>query len=175
MKTKFRYNPESCKYEPIIVTGKIFLKKSLVFLTVSFAIGLFGLIYFNSKYPLWDETQLKQENQSLKTEWEIVNDNLKKVSNELLALEQNDDNNYRSILDLGPLPASMREAGMGGRERANALLHYPLIKSSLEKAVKIRSRLDIEGQSLDELEHELTQKEKMWAARQPYNRSAIKT
>ena len=114
---------------------------------------------------MWDETQLNLENQGLKTEWDIVNDHLKMVSTELTALEQNDDNNYRSILDLGPLPVSMREAGVGGRERAHAFLQYPLIKSSLEKAEKLQNRLDIEGQSLDELEIELTQKEKMWAAR----------
>ncbi len=165
MKAKFLYNPETCKYEPIIVTGKAFLKKSLVFLAVAFGIGLCGLIYFNSKYPLWDETQLQQENQALVTAWDIVNDHLKTVSNELAELEQNDDNNYRSILDLGPLPASMREAGVGGREKAHALVRYPLIKSSLERAEKLRNRLDIEGQSLDELQTELTHKEKMWAAR----------
>ncbi len=165
LKTRFLYNPDTCKYEPIIVTGKVFLQKSIVFLTVALAIGFCGVIYFNSKYPLWDETQLKLANRVLKTEWDILNDHLRKVSGKLAMLEQNDDQNYRSILDLGPLPSSMREAGVGGREKAIAFIRYPLIKYSLEKAEKLKNRLDIESQSLDELENELKEKEKMWASR----------
>ena len=165
MKSKFRYNPETCKYEPIVVTGKIFLRNTARFFAAAFGIGLCALVYFNHHYPLWDETQLQIENQALKTEWDVADDRLERVSKELAALEQTDDNNYRSILDLGPLPASMREAGVGGREKASSVISYPLIKSSLEKAEKLQNRLDIEGQSLEELENELTEKEKMWAAR----------
>lgn len=165
MKTRFRYNPETCKYDPIIVTGKVFMINTMTFLLVAFVIGLCGLIYYNKHYPLWDETQLQVENLALKTEWEVADDRLEKVSRELAELEQVDDNDYRSILDLGPLPASMREAGVGGREKTYSVISYPLIKTSLEKAEKLKNRLDIEGQSLDALENELSQKEKMWAAR----------
>jgi len=138
LKTEFSYNPETCRYEPILVTGKVFFKKAIGFLSASFLIGVCGLIYYNSKYPLWDEIQLKSENQALKTEWDVLDDNLKKISTELATLEQNDDNNYRSILDLGPLPASMREAGVGGREKAYASIRYSLIKTSLEMADKLK-------------------------------------
>jgi hypothetical protein len=165
LKTEFSYNPETCRYEPILVTGKVFFKKALGFLATSLLIGVSGLIYYNSKYPLWDEIQLKRENQALKTEWDILDDNLKKISTELATVEQNDDNNYRSILDLGPLPASMREAGVGGREKAYASIRYSLIKTSLERADKLKNRLDIEDQSLDALNKELKEKEKRWASR----------
>jgi len=165
LKTEFSYNPETCRYEPVLVTGKVFFKKAIGFLSASFLIGVCGLIYYNSKYPLWDEIQLKSENQALKTEWDILDDNLKKISTELATLEKNDDNNYRSILDLGPLPASMREAGVGGREKAYASIRYSLIKTSLEMADKLKNRLDIEDQSLDALNKELTEKEKRWASR----------
>jgi murein DD-endopeptidase MepM/ murein hydrolase activator NlpD len=137
----------------------------MVFLSVSFLIGLIGLIYFNSKYPLWDETKLQLENLALRTEWDIVNDRVQQLSEKLTAVEQNDDNNYRSILDLGPLPASIREAGVGGREKTYAQVRYPLIRNLMEKAEKLKNRLAIETQSLDELDKELKQKEKMWASR----------
>jgi murein DD-endopeptidase MepM/ murein hydrolase activator NlpD len=165
LKTEFSYNPETCRYEPVLVTGKVFFKKAIGFLAASFLIGVCGLVYYNSKYPLWDEIQLKSENQALKTEWDVLDDNLKKISTELATLEQNDDNNYRSILDLGPLPASMREAGVGGREKAYASIRYSLIKMSLEMADKLKNRLDIEDQSLDALNKELKEKEKRWASR----------
>ena len=165
MKTEFLYNPGTCRYEPIIVTGKVFFKQALIFLAVSFLIGLCGLLYYDSKYPLWDEVQLNRENQALKTEWDVLGEDLKKISGELATMEQNDDNNYRSILDLGPLPASMREAGVGGREKVYASIRYSLIKTSLEMADKLKNRLDIEDQSLDALSKELLEKEKRWASR----------
>jgi murein DD-endopeptidase MepM/ murein hydrolase activator NlpD len=165
LKTEFLYNPGTCKYEPIIVTGKVFFKKAINFLAFSFLIGLGGLLYYDSKYPLWDEVQLNRENQALKTEWDVLDESLKKISVELATMEQNDDNNYRSILDLGPLPASIREAGVGGREKVYASIRYSLIKTSLELADKLKNRLDIEDQSLDALSKELTEKEKRWASR----------
>ncbi len=165
MRTEFRYDPATCRYEPVIVTGKVFFRKAMLFLFVSFLIGLAGLIYYNQKYPLWDEVQLKNENQALRTEWDILNSDIQRISNRLGSMENNDDNNYRSILDLDPLAATIREAGVGGRERAYTRIPYNLIKNSLEKAEKLKNRLDIEDQSLNELDKELAQKEKRWAAR----------
>src|SRR6187399_42225 len=97
------YNTETCKYEPVIITGKRFTRKSIRFLSISFLLGLGGLIYFNSLYPLWDETLLKEKNQKLKTEWRVLNGKLDKASAQLSIFEQNDDNNYRMILDMEPL------------------------------------------------------------------------
>jgi murein DD-endopeptidase MepM/ murein hydrolase activator NlpD len=165
VKSNFRYNPETCKYEPVIVTGKTLAKNTFLFLGISFFIGLCGLIYFNSKYPLWDETQLNIQNQALKTSWEILNEDLERTSSQLAILEQTDDHTYRAILDLEPLSASMREAGVGGREKVSARIAYPLIRTSFEKQEKIKNRLDIETQSMQLLKDELAKKEKMWASR----------
>ena len=165
MKSNFRYSPETCKYEPVIVTGKVIAKKAFVFLGISFFIGLSCLIYFNTKYPLWDETQLNMKNQALRTAWEILNEEVDRTSNQLTVLEQNDDHTYRAILDLEPLPASMREAGVGGHEKASASIFYSLIKTTFEKQEKVKNRLDIELQSLQKLKDELTKKEIMWASR----------
>jgi len=159
------YNPETCKYEPVIITGKRFTRNSIRFLSISFLLGLGGLIYFNSLYPLWDETLLKEKNQKLKTEWRVLNGKLDKASAQLSILEQNDDNNYRMILDMEPLSATIREAGVGGREKESSSIRFPLIRRAYEKAEKIKSRLDIEIQSLEELGKQLENKEKMWASR----------
>src|SRR6478735_5514296 len=130
----YTYNSETCKYEPIIVTGKRFTKNSVRFLSISFLLGMLGLIYFNSKYPLWDETLLKEENQKLKTEWRVLYGRLNKASQQLTVLEQNDDHNYRMILDMEPLSSSIREAGVGGREKEWNSIPFPLIRGGYEKA-----------------------------------------
>jgi hypothetical protein len=162
---RFTYNPETCKYEPIVVTGKKFSRKAGLFLSISFALGAIGLIIFNQKYPYRDETLLQEENHSLKTQWRVLNNKLERASGSLANLEQADDQNYRVILDLEPLPKSVREAGVGGRVAESASIIYPLIRTAYEKIEKLKNRIDIEIQSFNKLNKELSDKEKMWAAR----------
>ncbi len=69
----------------------------------------------------------------------------------------------------------MREAGVGGREKAYASIGYSLIKISLEMADKLKNRLDIEDQSLDALNKELAEKEKRWLRDRLSSLSATKT
>ncbi len=123
------------------------------------------LVIFNANYEEVDITLLKRENASLQSDWDVLYKKLDKASQELTALEQTDDNNYRIILDLDPLGQSVREAGVGGRQKENARIKYPLIKVGYDKVDKISNRLDIEFQSFEELGNELAMKEKMWASR----------
>jgi hypothetical protein len=176
-KIRYTYNQETCKYEPIIITPKAFGKKALHFLGICFVIGLTGSIYFHFKYPFLDETLQQQENALLKAEWQILSKQFERSSDQLTALEKNDDNNYRVILDLDPLSSSQREAGVGGREKESASIEYLFIKNVFIKAEKIKNRLDIETQSMEQLKIELSKKQRMWASRpaiQPINNKDLK-
>lgn len=164
-KVHYIYNNETCKYEPVVISPKVAGRKLLIFMSISLLIGLVGLTYFNYRFPLIDETLQAEKNQKLKTEWKVLYKQLERTSNQLSALEHNDDKNYRVILDLEPLDESQREAGVGGREKESESIHYPLIRTAYEQAEKIKNRLDIEAQSLQQLMNELTRKEKMWASR----------
>lgn len=162
---RYLYNAETCKYEPVVVSPKVAARKVGYFLGISLLIGIAGLIYFNAKYPLLDETLQAQLNHELRAEWRVLYKQLDRTSTQLSTLEHNDDNNYRVILDLEPLDKSQREAGVGGREKASESITYPLVKYAYELAEKIKNRLDIETQSLKQLQTELEKKEKMWASR----------
>jgi murein DD-endopeptidase MepM/ murein hydrolase activator NlpD len=176
-KVSYTYNTVTCKYDAVIVTPRSFGKATLRFLAVSFLIGLAGSMYFHFRYPYLDETLQAQENGYLKTEWNLLNKRLAISSHQLSALEKNDDHNFRVILDLDPLSASQREAGVGGRPKESATIEYPLIKDAYDKTAKIKNRLDIEWQSIEQLKKELGKKERMWASRpaiQPINNKDLK-
>ncbi|MFZ5971835.1 MAG: M23 family metallopeptidase [Bacteroidota bacterium] len=165
MAAHYRYNPDTCKYEPIVVTGRVFAKRAFAFLGISFLLGAASLLYFNYRYPDWDETQLRNENEALKSEWQVLQDQLKETDHKLAQLEDNDDNTYRAILDLSPLGAAVREGGVGGREKENADIPYLLIRDTYEHTDKILTRLGIERQSFEELFTQLSIKEQKWASR----------
>ncbi|MCB0492742.1 MAG: M23 family metallopeptidase [Cyclobacteriaceae bacterium] len=164
-KVDYVYNTKTCRYEPVVINSQIVLRRLGRFIGISFMIGVMALLVFNANYPSVDETMLISKNQSLKSDWEVLDKKLENAARELAALEQTDDHNYRVILDLEPLAQSVREAGVGGREKENASIKYPLIKEGYEKAEKIKNRLDIEIQSFEQLGKELAYKERMWASR----------
>lgn len=164
-KIKYTYNVETCRYEPVVITGNHFFQHTLRFLGISFLMGFVGLLFYNSNNPLRDEVVLDEENQTLRTEWQLLHTELDQVSQQLAVLEQNDDDNYRMILDLEPLPSSVREAGVGGRAKAYEEISFPLIRNAYEKAEKLKNRLAIESQSFNELNREFDLKEKKWASR----------
>jgi murein DD-endopeptidase MepM/ murein hydrolase activator NlpD len=172
MALRYHYNPESCRYDPIIVSPRDFLKNTFRFLGISLCLGLCGLIYYNHKYPYLDEVIQSLENNKLKTEWQSLQNQLKSTSQQLAELENNDDRNFRVILDLEPLSPTEREAGVGGREKSTANIEYPIIRSALDLSEKIKNRLTVEVQSMDELKKTLLSKQKEWASRpaiQPIN------
>lgn len=174
---RYTYNLETCRYEPIIVTVKTFGASIGRFLSVAFFIGLAGSIYFHFQYPFLDETIHLEENVKLNAAWQVINKQLTRSAEQLSAIEKNDDQNYRVILDLEPLSASQREAGVGGREKESASIPYILIRQGYEKSEKIKNRVDIEMQSMEQLQKELEKKEKMWASRpaiQPINNKDLK-
>jgi murein DD-endopeptidase MepM/ murein hydrolase activator NlpD len=160
----YHYNEETCKYEPIIIRGRAFFRRVLFFLIASYCIGLAGLLYFNYKYPSWDETELQNEKGILMAQWKNLDDQVRQASNRLTSLENIDDNTYRTILDLNPLDSAERAAGVGGREREAADIFYPVIRSGYERIAKLDARLDIEKQSFDKLLADLHNKEKKWAS-----------
>lgn len=164
-KVDYVYNPKTCRYEPVLVTSQLLLRRLSRFMGISFMIGVVGLLVFNANYPSVDETLLIGRNETLKSDWKVLYKKLDIAAKELTALEQTDDHNYRVILDLEPLAQSVREAGVGGREKENANIKNYIIKQGYEKAEKIKNRLDIEIQSFEQLGQELAFKERMWASR----------
>jgi murein DD-endopeptidase MepM/ murein hydrolase activator NlpD len=165
MALRYHYNPETCRYEPIVVAPRVFFKKALRFLGISLLIGACGLLSYNYNYPLLDESNLIKENQNLKAEWQVINSKLKQTSDKLASIENNDDNNLRVILGMEPLSATQREAGVGGREKASAEITYPLIRDAVNFSDKIKNRLTLEANSMNELKEQLVHNEKEWASR----------
>lgn len=166
-KILYRYNTETCKYEPIIQSGKQVLRKTLKFLSVAFLLGIFGFTYFNVNYKSLDEIVLNKENEELKLEWEILQEKINGLSVTLTKLENDDDNYYRVVLDLEKLDEAIRDGGAGGSQK------YELPKSENVKEIalayqqlnKISSRLEVETQSLMEIDNKATRFEDMMVTR----------
>lgn len=178
-KIRYYYNTETCKYEPIKATGKAVFLNILGFLSVSLIIAL-GLIYlYRANFTSFKESRLLSKNHDLKVEWNILNEKLQNAYTSINELEFKDDKIYRVILDTEPIPATVREGGVGGHDKYEGLMSLEenqMIIDAYKSIDDLKKKLYIQSKSYDQLSNLLTEKEKMWASRpaiQPINNKEL--
>jgi murein DD-endopeptidase MepM/ murein hydrolase activator NlpD len=167
VRRKFTYNPQTCQYEPEFLTGKKLLKKlfQFFFLSSVAATGLF--FWYINRYAPIEEQYLHDKNYALQAEWESLQKNIDIAYTQLHELVNQDDKNYRVILDLQPLTKEVREAGVGGVEPTylSEVKQYNLIVETYKHFEKLKHQVDVEKQSFDELSKTVETKRAMWASR----------
>lgn len=167
MKRVFIYNPTTCQYEPQFLTGRKLFKKLIQFFSFSLlaAIGLFA--WYVNRYAPLEEQYLEQENYALHAEWSSLEKQIESASNHLSQLIDQDDKNYRVILDLQPLGSEEREAGSGGAVPLYMaeVKQYSLISDTYSRFERLKHQLDVEKQSFEELNKVVATKRNMWASR----------
>jgi murein DD-endopeptidase MepM/ murein hydrolase activator NlpD len=166
---KYYYDTESCKYERIKVSkGDIFINfLGFLFLGVIVAVGLIFVYFTNFDSP--KEALLKKENQELILKYELLNKEIAQVDKILNALQTRDDDIYRTIFEASPIPESVREAGVGGANKYQALIDEDLeeenlILSVFQKIDKIKKKMYIQSKSYDEILRMANDKAKMLAS-----------
>ncbi len=166
-RTKFSYNPETCKYEPYVPSKQTIRKQSIIFISLSFLLALGCYWGFIKYFGSLDEQRLTRKNLVLKVQWKILEERTTKALSNLKELAEKDDENYRVILDAEPLPTEVREAGSGGREKNidPALQAQPHVLQAYNTLEKLGQQVEVEVQSYDELNKLLNKKISMWASR----------
>ncbi|MEM7109177.1 MAG: M23 family metallopeptidase [Bacteroidota bacterium] len=181
-KVRYYYNTETCKYEPIKVTKTGMFWNFMGFMSISFVLAL-GLIYmYRSNFTPIKESVLRSENEQLKLDWAILNDDLRTANNHVEELEFKDDHIYRVILDTEPIPPTIRSGGTGGHDRYGSLSEKQLsdprrIIKAYREVDGLKKKLYIQSKSYDEISALLEEKERIWSSRpaiQPINNKEVK-
>jgi len=177
-RTRYIYNPETCKYEPVYLKGKALRNSVLTFLGGSLVLALVGYGIYIRYVGSMDEMILKERNVKLKIEWQILEERMANAYSSLHELIDKDDHNYRVILDSNPLEPNIREAGIGGSEKfnANEIKDFPIVLNSYTNLLHLKNQLDVEVQSYEELKAMVEDKVEAWASRpaiQPINNKQL--
>lgn len=153
-KYKYKYNPQTVKYEKVKLTWK---DKFFRFLTYFFATIVIAVAYnlvFSAFFDTPKEKGLKRENEQLKLQYEILNKRFDLVENTLQDLQQRDNNIYRVIFETDPIPPSIREAGYGGTERYKKLKNLEnseLVVKTAKRLDKLSKQLYVQSRSYDQI------------------------
>jgi murein DD-endopeptidase MepM/ murein hydrolase activator NlpD len=151
---KYKFNPESLSFDKIRLGFRAVLLRLLAYFIGSLIIaGIYGLlfaIFFDSP----KEKALRREIDQLTIQYEMMNRDMDNVEKVISHLEQTDDNLYRTIFEAEPIPATLREGGIGGVNRYKELEGYDnsrIIVETAKRLDKIRKEIYVQSKSFDNL------------------------
>ncbi len=179
---KYYYDTKTCKYERVVNTKSDFLINIAGFMLLSMVFtGIFFAVYMRF-FDSPKEVILKKENEELKLNYDLVNNQLADINNIVSSLKDRDDNIYRVIFETKPLPASIRNAGSGGVDKYKEILNLEFDKNKLitktyEHIDQLKKQLYVQSKSYDELAELARKKEEMLSsipAIQPLSNKTLK-
>lgn len=179
---KYYYDTESCRYERIKVTTWDIIWNMLGFLSISLVMAL-GIVYVYIVYfESPEEAELRKENQQMQMYYDLLAQEMKETSDMLDDLQKRDDNIYRVIFGVDPIPEEVRKAGTGGADRYKDLMESgskraELVKSNYQRLDKLKKQMYIQTKSYDDIIELAKSKEEMLAslpAIQPVSNEQLK-
>jgi murein DD-endopeptidase MepM/ murein hydrolase activator NlpD len=115
-KEKYYFNPETLRFERNNPSLRKRLTDISLYLSVIILVAIVLRVGFDGYLDSPKIGHFSLQNQKLKSEYNQLNQKIAKAELLLQEVQKRDDKLYRSVLDLGPLPSSVREAGYGGSE-----------------------------------------------------------
>ncbi len=153
-KEKFKFNPESLKYDRIEFNSSDKLLRVLAYFGGSLILAFLYILVFSQFFGTPKERKLKRENHQLVSQFEIMTVKLDQIQTVIADLEERDDNLYRTIFEAEPISNSVRVQGVGGVDRYAKLDGFDYSDLVIETAKELDAltrRVYIQSKSYDDL------------------------
>ena len=168
-KVKYYYDSENLAYRKI--KTKSVKKVGLVLLFIV-ASALFGFLTFlvllNTPYFETPKDRLQaRELDNLKLHYAILNKKIDELNAVTAAIEDRDNNLYRTYFNTAPISDKERKAGFKSKSRYAELEGFDnseLVKNTTERVDVLRKELVIQSQSLDKILKLAQEKDKLLSA-----------
>lgn len=155
-KIKYYYDTETCKYERLktSVSDVVINTAGFIILSLVFATGL--LFAYNNFFKSPREQYLTRENKELNFYYKLMSKEMTEMDKVLTALQEKDDQVYRSIFETKPLASSIRNSGTGNMDNYRILLEknlsrQDLILSTLDKLNKLKKKAYVQSKSYEDI------------------------
>jgi murein DD-endopeptidase MepM/ murein hydrolase activator NlpD len=153
-RTKYKFNPESLSFDKIRLGIGEILMRFLAYFIGSVLIAVVYWIIFAAFFDSPKEKALEREVQQLTIQYDLINREMGEIEGVLDDLQKTDDNLYRTIFEAEPIPATLREGGVGGVNRYKSLEGYRnsnLVIETAGRLDKIRKKVYLQSKSFDDL------------------------
>ena len=166
-KPKYSFNPESLSYDQIKLSPRQkilkFLRGAVLLLSVSFVFLLVLSLFFDTP----GEKIQQRENKQLLYQYELLNKKVESMEQSMDEIQQHDDNIYRLIFGIDPVPENIRKAGVGGSNPYKELEQYSKSELLIETSKKIDNltrRMVVQTESYDNIMKLVQDKERFLAS-----------
>jgi Membrane proteins related to metalloendopeptidases len=152
--TRYKFNPDSVSFDKIRLGIAALLLRFLAYFIGSLIFALIYWIIFASFFDSPKEKALKREVEQMTIQYDLIHREMANVESVLEDLQKTDDNLYRTIFEAEPIPATLREGGIGGVNRYEALEGYSnsnLVIETANRLDKIRKKVYVQSKSFDDL------------------------
>lgn len=165
--SRYKFNPESLSFDKIKLGFRAVLMRSLAYLVASILIALIYYIIFAIFFDSPKEKALLREIEQLTLQYDLIQRDMSDLEKVIGQLQETDDNLYRTIFEAEPIPATLREGGVGGVNRYKELEGYnksDIVIETTKRLDKIRKKIYIQSKSFDDLIVLANKKEEMLGA-----------
>jgi murein DD-endopeptidase MepM/ murein hydrolase activator NlpD len=148
---KYYINPETLRYERVKLTRKQLYRYLGIFTFGLISLAVLMRFGFERLYPTPRQVIYQRQNTILRSDYATLNVQLQEVESQLLDLRNRDDQFYRAILSLEPIPSSIRSAGTGGSVRDQHLMNLrepEMVLGVSQRIEKISNKVKIQSSSL---------------------------
>ncbi|HEX4852090.1 MAG TPA: M23 family metallopeptidase [Puia sp.] len=179
-KIKYFYNTNTLRYEKLETPLRVTLLRILGFFSASIvtAVILVSLAY--RYFPSANEKRLMQKNETLKDDYYVLNEKVKKLQDQMVELEKRDNDVYRSIFEANPIPDSARAKALAQQEEiklVSAMDQDNLSTSIATTLNNLTARINFQTKSYNEINGFIKNKEILLActpAIQPVSNKDLK-
>jgi len=153
-KIKYRFNPESLKYDKVKTSVRRTIAKAFTFLTATVAITILYYLIYSQFFQTPKERILLREINQMTGNYATLTQNLQQIEDVLADIQQRDSNLYRTIFESEPVPQTVLQAGNGGVNRYEALEGYfnsDLMVETTRRSELLLKQLQIQTKMMDEM------------------------
>jgi len=166
-KIKYHFDSNTLTFKKVRLVRKQIIFRFLFFLIVTGSAALILNVLYSSFYPTPKVAMLVEDQNTVLAKYDILNAKIAEIDHVIADIEHRDDYVYRTIFEMDPIPATVREAGFGGVNRYvefENLDNAEILINTHKKLDVLSKKLYIQTKSFDKVIEYARNKEKMLAA-----------
>jgi len=153
-RTKYFLNPETLLFEKVRLPLRVKIRNGIICVVALLGIAAGGRLLLDKKFDSPRIKYFTERNAELRGTYEQLNDSINAAEMLLADIQLRDDEMYRSVFDMKPIPSSVREAGFGGSENYEGMLfshNEKIVSNTARKLEKLSTKARIQSKSLEDL------------------------
>lgn len=166
-KIKYFYNTNTLRYEKLVTPLRVKLLRVFGFIAATLVTAALVIAIAYRYFPSGNEKRLRQENDELKDNYNILSAQIQQLNQKLSDIEKRDNDVYRVIFESTPIPDSARAKAIAVDEEVKLVQRMnedQLGKSIAVSLSNIANRIAFQQKSFGEIAEMIKNKEKLLAA-----------